>query len=208
MAFDMGFNFRSTAGFVTDPSYAVPVLVETYPHTYTNGDGKSLNGGWVSALAFAQDESTSPDVRLAGINYVFVSTGADMFRVDLSSGSAPGAGNYTVDIAAGQWSQGRTLEYELRDSATPVITGVEKTTAANEFVDATQTIRSPGTSSWDLVRVTADVTFSTTTVNLALIITSVFSMVAHFRLTLQGAAADVIQQHIARAIGRGFFVGR
>jgi hypothetical protein len=105
MPFDMGFNFRGTSGYVTDPSYAVPVLGEAYPNTYTNADGKSLNGGWTLAVSILDRASTN-DPRIAGINYHFSSP--RWFLLDLASGSAPGAGVYTVDIAYGDAGGGHT----------------------------------------------------------------------------------------------------
>src|SRR6185503_21011020 len=100
MPFDMGWNYRASAGYVTDNiHYGVPVLFEIYPHTYTNGDGQSVNAGWDITSSSVADRASGNDPRIAGINYG--TSGTRVFTVDLASGSAPGAGAYTVDIAAG-----------------------------------------------------------------------------------------------------------
>jgi hypothetical protein len=182
MAFDMGFDYRGTAGYVTDPAYGVPVLAETYPHTYTNANGYSINAGWTGSLAV--DRSASVDARLAGINY---KSGGDTFTVDLGSGSNPGAGTYTVDLAAGDegFAMGGGNTVVLKDNTTQLFSITAVTAAANHYRDANGTEEAPGTGSWDLVATTRSVTFATTTCLLLTAGTDNPRM-AHFRLTLQG----------------------
>ena len=46
-AFDFAWDYRATLVFVTDPAYACGVVAtDTYPKTYTNGNGLSINAGW------------------------------------------------------------------------------------------------------------------------------------------------------------------
>ncbi len=183
MAFDMAFDFRGTLAYVTDPAYgAFATSSHTYPHTYTNGNGYSINGGFTLGPEGAQDGSTSVDPRLAGSVY---EDSAVTFQIDLGSGSAPGAGNYVVDMAMGHADADRQAsDVFVKDNTTAVI-GPSGTlgTLAGQFIDATLALRSPGTSSWDLVATTVPVTFATTTVVVGY--TGVgFGSLAHFRLTL------------------------
>jgi hypothetical protein len=207
MAFDMGFNFRGTSGYVTDPSYAVPVVGESYPHTYTNGDGKSINGGWTLAVSILDRDDTN-DPRLAGINYHFAS--AREFQIDLSSGSAPGAGTYTVDVAYGDAGGGHTgIAYRVKDNTTVVIDGTTgglgTTTAEDEYLDATVS-KITATANW--TGTTVNIAFATTTVAVEPVAISDASTLAHFRLTLVEVQAIFTQDHIGRGIGRGIFAGR
>lgn len=214
MAFDMGFDFRATAGAVTDPAYGVPVLSETYPHTYTNGNGDSINAGWQTAPDGASDTSTSsPDPRIAGSNYSEDNNVGKTFTVDLSSGSAPGAGTYIVDLAMGRSDNPRHQQtLSVKDNTTVVIDltngGPGYETAAGHFIDASGADVA-ATTSW--TGTTVSKTFSSTTVNILVGASNNsgwFTDLAHFRLTLQGGGADVRQEHIAFGIGRGILMGR
>src|SRR5271157_6482568 len=76
-----GFDFRHTAGFVTDPPGDTYVLSTTaYP---TKGGGTTY--GWAkTSLVQGRDRNAGLDPRLAGIN--FVNNGAPAtFNVDLPS---------------------------------------------------------------------------------------------------------------------------
>jgi hypothetical protein len=209
MAFDMGFNARGTAGYVTDGPEGVPLLGESYPHTYTNGNGDSINAGFDGFAGIIDWDSTN-DPRIAGGNYS--STGGRTFTVDLSSGSAPGTGNYTVDLAFGDPTTGRSHNFELRDTSTVLIDGTnggtQYTTQADEYIDATLALIS-ATTTW--TGTTVSKTFATTTANLVYNVQGTnLTILAHFRLTLQAGAAQAIftQDHIGRGIGRGIFAGR
>lgn len=200
MAFDMGFDFRSTSGYVTDPSYGVPVLAETYPHTYTAANGYSINAGW-SAAPNALDRVNTNDPRIAGANWTSTSK---TFQVDLSSGSAPGAGDYSVDIAAGDPGNSNPVNFDLKDNTTSLIyrSGYFGL-AANEFMDATLT-EVTATTTWTGTPVTK--TFASTTANLVISPDNVgFSMMAHFRLTLEeglsGSAAITLDALTSSATG-------
>jgi len=87
-----GFDFRATAGFVTDPANTTHVLATTaYPSTVGG-----VTFGWVNTgLIQSRDRSTTVDPRLAGINYVRNGS-PGTFYVNL-----PSAGTYNVSLALG-----------------------------------------------------------------------------------------------------------
>lgn len=190
MAFDMGFNFRSTA--VTGQSYAVAVLAtHAYPTGYTNVDGFSVNAGWTSA-PLAVDRASGNDARIAGINYKTHATGGPRtFQVDLSSGSAPGAGNYLVDIAMGDAGAAQLQDFKLLDTSTVLIDGTNGgagfATLSGHYRDATLTDIA-ATTTWTGTQVAK--TFATTLAKLTINFDDIVNFVdadtvAHFRLTLQ-----------------------
>lgn len=183
MPFDMGFNFRSTAGFVADQAFAVPVLGEAFPHTYTNANGLSINAGWDGALNADNIDNTN-DARLAGRNIVN-GLSTRTFTVDLSSGSAPGAGIYTIDLAVGDASGGQTEEFQLKDTSTILIqiASPGQATLIHHYIDATLA-DVLATTIWTGTR--TNKAFSTTTVNLTLnqAADNINTALAHFRLTL------------------------
>lgn len=190
MPFDMGFNFRATAGYVTDQAYAVPVLAETYPNTYTNANGNSINAGWDGGVN-TLDRSNTNDPRLAGVNYL-PSASQRIFQVDLSSGSNPGAGSYTIDIAAGDQGNNLVEDFKILDNATLLIDGTNggsgfTPAAAGHFIDVTLT---DVTASVNWTGTTVSKTFASTTaylVNNPDLLTAPVASMAHFRLTLATA---------------------
>jgi hypothetical protein len=186
MAFDMGFDFRGTVGLVTDPAFAVFVdTADAYPHTYTNSNGFSLNAGW-TVQPGADDVSALNDPRIAGEHRSSVPI---TFRADLGSGSAPGAGVYTIDLAAGSGAIGHTQDSKLFDDVTVLIDltngGAGIPTATGHYLDATVTDIA-ATTNW--TGTTVQKTFATTTVNFTLAVDNlgVSSDIAHFRLTPVG----------------------
>ena len=195
MPFDMGFDFRGNAFGLTDPDYAVLVAQDAYPHTFTNVNGDSVNAGWTTGPGGAQNVDDANDVRIAGNNYSRNDGVPDVFKVDLSSGSAPGAGPYTIDVAAGDPVQTRNISFRLLDDATVLIDGTGPiATATDHFVDATLADVA-ATTTW--TGATASKTFASTTANLEIGTADEtpgfsFTTLAHFRLTLveDGAALD------------------
>jgi hypothetical protein len=189
MPFDFGWDFRSTLAYVTDPAYATCVTFsDDYPHTFTNADGKSINAGWTASVSSVSNRDAAFDPRLAGTHMPSFTTLS--FRVDLGTGSAPGAGLYTLDGAFGRadyLSDGATIK--VKDNTTEVVSlGAWSVTTAH-FLDITGVDRSPGTGSWDAVRATTNQTFATTTVFLEMnnTGTSFGGNIAHFRLILASA---------------------
>src|SRR3990167_669806 len=121
MAFDLGWDLRGNLGYRTDPAFGVFLAyTDAYPTTYTNGNGDSINAGWTGSMTAGLDRSKTNDARLGGINY---GSSPTQFRVDLASGSNPGAGDYAIDLAAGD-AQGGVLTYSdinVKDTSTSVI---------------------------------------------------------------------------------------
>lgn len=191
MAFDMGFDFRLTSGFVTDAAFGVPVLGEIFPNTYTNGNGFSINAGWDVAPSQTADRANTNDPRIAGINTNPAGATGNIFTVDLSSGSAPGTGIYTIDIAAGDATNFRISSYKLFDNTTLLIDGsnggLGTATPGGTYLDATVASVAASTT-W--TGTTVNKTFATTTVKLSNNPDSIntTTCIAHFRLTAPSAA--------------------
>ena len=91
-AWAIGFDFRASSNYVTDPPGDTYVLASTaYPTTF-NG----VNFGWTNvSLVQARNRSTGVDPRLAGMNYVTNGSPAT-FYVDL-----PASGTYNLSLAMG-----------------------------------------------------------------------------------------------------------
>ncbi len=125
-----GFDFRSTATFVTDPSGDTYVLSTTaYP---TKGNG--ITYGWLqTSLVQARDRNAGLDPRLAGVNLATNGSPAT-FYVDL-----PSAGTYRVSLAMGDagyeqcWSQ---CQIQFLDGGTVLATVTEGSTNLGYFYDA------------------------------------------------------------------------
>jgi len=114
MAWDKGFNFRGTSGYVTDGANETYVLLgDAYPVT-RNG----VTFGWLSAPSSGDRDSTI-DRRLAGINYT-ANDGASQrdFQIDL-----PAAGDYIISLALGDHGFTQTYQYwRLLDNTTVLAT--------------------------------------------------------------------------------------
>jgi len=190
MTFDMSWDFRATAGATTDAAYGVPVLAEAYPHTYTNANGDSLNAGWTPSQPATADLVVFHDPRIDGANYVSNNGSVTTFQADLSSGSAPGAGDYAVDLAMGGANFGGVQQFKLKDTATVLIDGTNGgaglATASAHFIDATLTDVA-GSTTWAGTPVNK--TFATTMAKLEInqASLSLYTMAASFRLTLQSS---------------------
>ena len=126
----LGFDFRNTAGFVTDPSgdtYVLPTMA--YP-TKTNG----VTFGWLStSLVQGRNRNAALDPRLAGINFVNNGTPAT-FDVDL-----PSAGTYSLVLAlgdAGYESCWVKCQVQFLDGGTVLATVTGGTINMGYFYDA------------------------------------------------------------------------
>jgi len=129
-SWQQGFDFRYTAGFVSDPAGNAYVLSTTaYP---TKGNGVTY--GWLkTSLVQGSDRNKNLDPRLAGIN--FVSNGAPAtFYVDL-----PSPGTYNLWLAMGDasytqcWTQ---CEIQFLDGNTVLATLAKGKTLAGYLYDA------------------------------------------------------------------------
>ena len=159
------FNFRNTLAYVTDGANAIFVndAFGAYPQTKTIG-GESVDCGWEIALfsGNSRDRSTTPDVRIAGL--VFSPSGIGnnpTFRVDL-----PSAGNFIIDLAAGDPVNSNVTKIEIRDTSTVLISIPETSTAA-ELIDATG-VKRTSPSDWVANHVTSQQNFATTIFRIAM----------------------------------------
>src|SRR5208283_506460 len=130
-AWQQGFDFRNTKGFVADPSGDTYVLPSTLYPTSFNG----TTYGWVkTAPVQGRDRNASLDPRLAGIN--FVTNGSPgTFYVDV-----PSAGSYDISLAMGDagyqqcWVQ---CQVQFFDGATLLTTVSGGSIPIAYFYDAT-----------------------------------------------------------------------
>ncbi len=99
-AWDKGFDFRATAGFVTDPADCTYVLIsDTSPTTRNGATFVWTNTGGLDS----RDRTTSGDTRLSGINFA---TANATWTLTL-----PGAGVYDIWMACGDAAAGQTIRH-------------------------------------------------------------------------------------------------
>jgi hypothetical protein len=150
----MKFNFRSTAGFVTDGAGETPVLGtagagDKFP-TPRNG----LTFGWVDIAALnGRNRESVYGPRLAG-NHFFLNSTVGVFLVTL-----PAPGTYRVRLALGDASYASTTGCVIKDGATIKHTVAQSSTQAGRFRDATNVERTP--SDWEANNQSVILTFST-----------------------------------------------
>ena len=126
----IGFDFRATSNYVTDPPGDTYVLASTsYPTSFNGTDF-----GWANTnLVQASNRSTQIDPRLAGINYATNGSPA-IFLVNL-----PSAGTYNLSLAMGDagypecWVQ---CQIQFLDGNTVLATITEGLTDLGYFYDA------------------------------------------------------------------------
>ena len=125
----LGFDFRNTASFITDPSGNTAVLPSTAYPTTVNG----ITFGWANPhVVLGRDRSTTGDPRLAGINFVRNGRLAT-FYIDL-----PAPGTYNVSLAMGDASSPqcwRRCEIQFLDGNTVLATIASGLTEAGFFFD-------------------------------------------------------------------------
>lgn len=134
MPWDKGFNFRQSAGYVTDGANETYVQgggigFDSYPTT-RNG----VTFGWEDTPSGDRDRNNALDRRLAGMHYN--TTGATVrFRVDL-----PAAGDYSVRLAMGDASNKSGNSFsELRDTTTVLTSLTDEALNATHSKDITGT---------------------------------------------------------------------
>ena len=129
-SWQQGFDFRSTKGFVTDPSGSTYVLPTTVYPTTVNG----VTFGWTKNSTTGRDRNAKLDPRLAGIN--FVSNGSPAtFYVDL-----PSAGTYDISLAMGDAGFGQCwvqCQVQFFDGTTQLATVSGGPIPMTNFYDAT-----------------------------------------------------------------------
>ena len=129
-AWAIGFDFRASSNYVTDPPGDTYVLATTaYPTTF-NG----VNFGWTNvSLVQARNRSTGVDPRLAGMNYANNGSPAT-FYVDL-----PASGTYNLALAMGDDGyQACSVQCQIQflDGSTVLATLTKGSENAGYFYDA------------------------------------------------------------------------
>lgn len=186
-AADYCFDFRLSSGFVTDTGGCVPVLDETYPHTYANG----ATAGWEqTSIDGSRDRNAALDPRLAGVNRNLSNDVFREFRVDL-----PATGSYDIRAAIGDASfgasNGENPFASIKDTTTSLFTIVagDGSMAAEEFYDATG-VKRTSAANWVSSNAVKTLTFSTTIFRLRLEnATAGYTPVAHLRVTSAAGGA-------------------
>jgi hypothetical protein len=182
MAWDKGFNFRGTSGFVTDGTDETYVLAaDTYP---TTRNGVTF-GEQNRDAAYFQDDRALGDRRLAGI-YGAVDTGAE-FRVDL-----PSTGNYDLRLAFGDALSGGEQRWRIYDNASILDSVGPVTQPFSEFVDASGTLRTA--AAWPGSNVSVPYAFASTTliVQLRPMDAADYTNLAHLFVSALAAAVETM----------------
>ena len=203
MTWTAGFNFRATAGYVTDGTGETYSIGEAYPTTRSMaGGGASVTFGWnQSVAANSRDRTTaSPNApELSGINYTTSTGSAITFQVDL-----PSAGSYIIRVAAGDAGAANNHSFwTVFDGTTALITSTETTLSQNNFVDAGLTTRTA--SAWQSSNTAVTKTFATTTAKITVNVpTANASVLAFFSLTASGGATFIAAPglNITQAVNR------
>lgn len=152
MSYDVGFNFRSTSGYVSDAANEVYVLAESYPTTRSNANGNSATFGWESG-GLALNRSASVDRRLAGVNYAGSGT-SGVFRVDL-----PATGDTDIYFAGGDTGGSNVSAWDFEDTTT-AFQSLNKAASSDNYIDASGVVRTE--ASWPADNAVLTRTFSTT----------------------------------------------
>jgi hypothetical protein len=168
--FDVGFDFRNTLAFVTDPAGAGPMISANstttplpYPTT-TTINGVSVTYGMTVAFSStdnARDRESTFDPRLAGLWFQMNTGTQAVFSVAL-----PAAGTYTIHLAMGDADNARTQStIQFLDGSTSLFT-VVGSPPAGSFYDATGTVYT--NTAWPGSETGVSVTMSGTTLNVKL----------------------------------------
>lgn len=178
-AWDVGFDFRVTQSYVTDPSYATWVNMTSTPYPTTRTvNGVSVTFGWESIVSpiYSSDNRSDVDPRLAGVNCQINIGVQSVFRVDL-----PATGEYDVALAVGDVRYGQKSTVVVKSGNTSLFT-IAGETPYSWFFDATGTLL-PLTG-WSSSNALSRKTFPVSTLRLALGSAEGYgSCVAHLRIT-------------------------
>ena len=157
-AWQKGFDFRGTSGYVSDatncPVAAACTYVlggsDTYPISPRNG----AVFGWQNGTVTGSDRwSAGPDTRIAGVNTTPNGVAALWFRVDL-----PAPGVYKIGIALGDASYPQASKMIVADDTTALFT-ISGGTGASGFIDANNI--NWAYPAWAASNTTRSATFST-----------------------------------------------
>lgn len=192
-----GFNFRSTAAFVTDGTNETSVLAATtYPTTRTV-NGESVTFGWESGTISGRDRTTAAAnaPELSGANF-FGATAT--FRVDL-----PVAGTYPVNCAFGDEGSEEGVWWEIEDTSSVLTTVGSATTApsADHYYDASGNLWASATA-WKSSAVAFSGVFATTILRLAGLDTTFFpnNVIAHMDVTPPSSGGTTIDESDSDAL--------
>jgi hypothetical protein len=196
---DIGINFRSTSGFVTDGTDETYCLAaDTYP---TTRGGWTF--GWESGLDGALNRSAGVDRRLAGVIFSSNDAAPGVFRVDL-----PSTGDYDVYAAFGDTNTTNYPQHcEIRENTTAFVTITDASLAQDEYYDGTNVKRSE--ANWPANNAATSRTFSSTILRLAVGTqnASSASRVAHLRVVSTGGGSSVsipiAMRHYLQMMGAG-----
>ncbi len=183
---DVGFDFRATQSYVTDPSYAIFASNVNYPTTL-GVNGQSVTFGWEtqSASFVVRDRSVSGDPRLAGVSCQANDGAISVFRVDL-----PSAGTYRIGVAAGRCVRLFAIESRSR-SATPAPMSFPLMRLRTPIASRMRRGSLGPVSVWPGSNMSVQRAFGTTILRLTLggAVDSAYSCLAHLRVTsVQGGA--------------------
>lgn len=137
----IGYNFRATSGFVTDPSDTIGWEAELYPTAKNmTTSGLSVTAGWDFHAGGHRDRNSGVDARLAGIDSLSLGGGSVMiFRVDL-----PVSGAWDIRLAAGDANFQQRAFFDIVDSDTTTVLYAQAdadTVAPEEYFDAQGVLR-------------------------------------------------------------------
>lgn len=160
----IGIDFRDTAAYVADGANRTYCLGDADPYPTVRG---GYTFGWVSGDGDSgRDQSTSVDVRLAGVNFSSNDGSPGVFRLDLTS-----TGSKTICIAMGNntFDAYQDQYVEILDNVTSKLivnvpgdgVGTGGAGAAGGFLDTAGTRWTAAT--WPANNVCATVTFASTT---------------------------------------------
>ncbi len=195
---DIGVNFRSTSGYVTDGANETYCLGDIYPTTRGG-----VTFGWISghATGVNRDRNSGNDRRLAGFNGTGNSGTQAQFQLDL-----PASGSWTIHLALGDASYAQGYEYvRIKDgSGGSALLTIDDTdgTSANHFDDAGGNDRTA--AAWPGSEVGVSVTFSGSTLWLLLgspVAQAGQSTLAHLRAVQAGGGGTTYTLAVSDKIG-------
>jgi hypothetical protein len=155
MAYPQGIDFRSTSGYVTDPTNCNVEVdnsgTPTYPRTTTQGN----TVGWETTGLQGRNRNSGNDARIAGMHFGVGNANCD-FRMDL-----PATGSYLISLAVGDPNYACNVLVDLIDtSASLGSLSTGATSAAQRFKDAINTEYTQTT--WPTSQTPVSKTFATT----------------------------------------------
>lgn len=156
LSMNVGFDFRNSGAFVTDPANTAQVTNSAFSYPQTQTPTGSVTWGWEASNSGQGDRNAAIDPRIAGAHFEFNNSGSSpCFRVDLTS-----AGTYKIRLALGDDSFSGTHTVVIKDTSSVLRTIGPTATVAGSFLDATGT--SYTDTNWPGSNSTITLTFTTT----------------------------------------------